>query len=96
MKRSALFIVGASGVLLALVLPALTAQDKPKQAVEQSVRWEYRVEDLDALSEIQKDNVDATKTLTRKLNELGRDGWEFTHEQKGALSFWLFRRPARN
>jgi len=91
------FIVTVAGVLLAVLLTTLSAKNKSAGALEQPSGWEYRIALLGDLAGLKDpDNEDYGKTLTNNLNELGRERWEFVHEEKGAINFWLFRRPAKN
>lgn len=97
MKRAELVGIVACSLLL-LLLAKLWAHHPEAEAPGRSPAWEYRVVLLSELQDV-NDGVNDTneaglaRHLNQKLNELGKDRWEFVQEHTRWLYYWLFRRP---
>lgn len=101
MKRTELIGIVAYSLVL-LLLAGLWAQHQVVRAPEKLPAWEYRVILLSELQDIKDENHDGVndtkeaglaRHLNQKINELGKDRWEFVREHTGWLDYWLFRRP---
>lgn len=101
MKRTELIGLLACSLLL-LLLAKLWGQSSPVAPVEKPHAWEYRVVLLSELQNVSDGNQDGNndtgevamaRHLNQKINELGKERWEFVLEHTGWLHYWLFRRP---
>jgi len=80
---------------LAAVLVQVSAQTPPNKASAPKMGWEYRVLLNTDFLPSDKDPDDAATQIAaveKKLNELGREGWEHSHTMHRAE---IFKRPLR-
>lgn len=101
MKRAELVGIMACSLLF-LLLAKLWAHHPAAEALGRSPAWEYRVVLLSELQDVKDENNDVvndtneaslSRHLNQKINELGKDRWEFVQEHNGWLDYWLFRKP---
>lgn len=91
-------VISVVSLALAAVLVQVSAQTPPNKTTAPKSGWEYRVllnTDFVSTDEDPDDAEDAARQIAaaeKKLNELGREGWEYSHTMHRAE---IFKRPLR-
>jgi len=93
MHRKYVIFSGVSLALAALLIQA-SAQTPPNKTPAPKSGWEYRVLLITDFLSTDEDPDPASQIAAteKKLNELGREGWEYSHTMHRAE---IFKRPLR-
>jgi hypothetical protein len=88
-------VISVVSLALAAVFVQVSAQTPPKETPVPKSGWEYRVllnTDFLPSDEAPDDAATQIAAVQKKLNELGREGWEHSHTMHMVE---IFKRPLR-
>ena len=92
MRRNYIIISAICFLALAAIISQAIAQPTFNNSAAPAQGWEYRAQLITDFVRTDADAVTQVATLEKKLNELGREGWELSHQMSLTI---VFKRPRR-
>lgn len=92
MRRNSIVMTALCSLAFAAIISQVIAQPTLSKTAAPTQAWEYRVHLITDFVPTERDAKAQVTALEEKLNELGQDGWELSHQMQLTV---VFKRPLR-